>query len=102
MWFDNFHHEKLPSAIERYQNEVKRVTKVLDGALKGKEYLVGGKCSYADLSFISWAMGLPYIFKTDGVEWVKEYPAYNAWMERLMARPAVKKVAEMRQKASGH
>ena len=46
-WFGYFHPEKLPSAIERYQNEVKRVTIVLDEILKknGGGYLVGGKCT---------------------------------------------------------
>jgi len=34
--------------------EIKRVTMVLNNALEGKEYLVGDKCTYADLSFVTW------------------------------------------------
>ena len=78
------------------------MTKVLDHALKDKEYLVGGKCSYADLAFLTWIMMVPMMFKDGGPDWAKEYPDYDAWVRRLMARPAVKKVVEMKQKASAH
>lgn len=99
-WFSMFHHEKLPSAIERYQNEAKRVTKVLDGVLKknGNGYLVGGKCTYADLSFVTWAQIVPHLLQ--GVDLAKEYPDYSAWMQKLTERPAVKKVLEDKQAAT--
>ncbi|MCJ1291791.1 glutathione S- transferase, nitrogen catabolite repression regulator [Xylographa carneopallida] len=91
-WFLHFHSEKLPSAQARYVNEIKRVTKVLDACLQGKEYLVGGKCSYADLSFVTW-YGLVGFLDQDGTL-QKELDAnanWKAWMDRLMARPAVQK-----------
>ena len=53
-WFQNFHAEKLPSAIERYNNEIKRVFGVLDGVLSKQKYLVGDRVTIADLSFILW------------------------------------------------
>ncbi|CAL8576696.1 Transcriptional regulator ure2 [Xanthoria parietina] len=53
-WFNVLHPEKLPSAIERYSNEVKRVLGVLEQALRGKQWLVGDKCTYADLAFVTW------------------------------------------------
>ena len=48
-WFSRFHTEHLPSAIDRYANEIKRVVGVLDRVLKdnGTGWLVGGKCTYA-------------------------------------------------------
>ena len=93
-WFTNFHPEKVPSAIERYQNEAKRVTKVLDAVLKknGDGYLVGGKCTYADLSFVTWAQSTQYFMKGDDFDFAKECPNYDAWMKSLVARPMVKKV----------
>jgi glutathione S-transferase len=42
-WFTRFHPEKLPSAINRYKDQVKRVLYVLNNALKGKTWLVGDK-----------------------------------------------------------
>jgi glutathione S-transferase len=60
-WFTKFHSEQLPSARERYIKEVARVTGVVDGHLaketadaNGYRWLVGGKYSYADLSWYSW------------------------------------------------
>ena len=44
--------EKIPSAIERYKKEIERVLGVLDGVLSKQEWLVGGKLTIADLSFI--------------------------------------------------
>ncbi|KAI8934954.1 hypothetical protein NX059_008620 [Plenodomus lindquistii] len=66
VWFTKFHSEQLASAKERYYNEIKRVTSVLEGHLKkqpkGEDgpWLVGGKFSYADLSFVPWQ----YMVKT--------------------------------------
>ena len=52
-WFSFFHSEKLPSAVERYKKEILRVLSVLDGVLSKQEWLVGGKCTIADISFIT-------------------------------------------------
>ncbi len=51
-WFKLFHPEPVPSAIERYQKEILRVWGVLEGVLSKREWLVSGKCTIADLSFI--------------------------------------------------
>lgn len=40
-WFANFRPEKLPSAVERYQSEIRRVMKVLDSVLADKELSCG-------------------------------------------------------------
>jgi glutathione S-transferase len=92
-WFERFHPEKLPSAIKRYQDQVVRVFYVLNLALEGKEYLVGDKCTIADLAFITWDSLSPWFFgdEFESLEIPKKYPAYWAWKQRLLERPAVKK-----------
>ena len=50
-FFLRYHNEKIPSAIERYKNEVLRVFKVLDGVLTKQPWLVGNRLTVADLSF---------------------------------------------------
>ena len=50
-FFLRYHIEKIPSAIERYKNEVLRVFKVLDGVLTKEPWLVGNRLTVADLSF---------------------------------------------------
>jgi glutathione S-transferase len=57
-WFQHFHAEKIPSAIERYNNEIKRVFSVLDSVLSKQKYLVGDKVTIADLAFIPWNSGV--------------------------------------------
>lgn len=52
--FNVLHPEKVPSAIERYRNEVIRILGVLNTALEGKTWLVGDKCTFADLAFMPW------------------------------------------------
>ncbi|MCJ1437845.1 glutathione S- transferase, nitrogen catabolite repression regulator [Xylographa pallens] len=94
-WFTAYHPEKIPSAQDRYKNEIKRVTKVLDACLEGKEYLVGGKCSYADLSFLPWYTMMGFLDPTGELQKNLDANAnWKAWMDRLMARPAVKKTFE--------
>jgi glutathione S-transferase len=87
-WFQVFHPEKVPSAVERYQNEIVRVNGVLDSALQGKEWLVGDKCTYADLAFVTWAT----IGKAmDGGKGEGKHPAFDKWYAKLMERESVKK-----------
>ncbi|KAL9056963.1 MAG: hypothetical protein Q9162_002629 [Coniocarpon cinnabarinum] len=101
-WFLNFHPEKIPSAIERYRNEVKRVVKVVDSHLKkqGTSYLVGNKCTYADLAWVTWNMMFPFIMGSEEAEQFRpEVDHFFKWHESLMARPAVSKVAKDKQAA---
>ena len=102
-WFSVFHPEKVPSALSRYRGEAIRITKVLNSCLKGKQYLVGDKCTYADLSFVTWYSMLPFLMGEDmgKTDWEKELPDYSRWMSNLMERPAVKKVMEEKAKNMG-
>ncbi|KAI9684380.1 MAG: glutathione S- transferase, nitrogen catabolite repression regulator [Trizodia sp. TS-e1964] len=93
-WFAHFHAEKIPSAQERYFKEVRRVFGVLNTVLEGKQYLVGNKCTVADLSFVTWDVTIPWVMGADTPDFGKEFPHYYAWHKRLTERPAVKKVLE--------
>jgi len=97
----NFHQEKLPSAITRYQNEAKRVLGVLEDVLKNKEWLVAGKCTIADLSFIPWNHMLGWLFSMEGyasLDLAKDFPKVNAWHQRMVSRPAIKAALDEREK----
>ena len=97
--FWRFHPEQLDSAKERYKKEIDRVTMVLNECLQGKEYLVGNKCSYADLSFIPWYGMVDFILGDSKLDLKKDYPNYAAWIDRLLARPTVKKIMADKTKA---
>lgn len=97
VWFLLFHSEKIPSAVNRYVDEMRRVSGVLDRFLQDKEFLVGDKFSYADAAFV---MGYTIMFLfTDYINVEKEYPHLNSWLERMKARPAVAKILEDRETA---
>ncbi|CAI7601535.1 unnamed protein product [Penicillium bialowiezense] len=90
-WFKKLHSEKIPSAVERYVNEAKRVTGVLDkwlgqqkeansSALGDGPWLVGNKLSYADISFIPWQGAAHTTFAEDGFN-VDDFPNEKEWKE---------------------
>ena len=94
-WFARFHPEKIQSATDRYVNEIDRVTSVLDKALKGKDWLVGDKCTYADLSFITWAnVGQGLLVQLGKGDLQDKYADYRRWMEAMEKREVVKSVNE--------
>ncbi|KAI0659285.1 glutathione S-transferase C-terminal-like protein [Cubamyces menziesii] len=98
VWFMRYHPEKIPSAIERYQKEILRVLGVLESVLSKQEWLVGGKLTIADLSFIPWN-GAAIDFVLAGVESVnveKEYPSVYKWHKKLTQRSAVARLLEIR------
>ncbi|KAL6862771.1 hypothetical protein ACO1O0_003009 [Amphichorda felina] len=95
VWFSVYHQESFPSAKARYEKEIVRVVGVLNDILKGKEYLVGGKVTYADIAFIPWNRILnndKLLNFVEKYELKEKYPDFYAWNERLLSRPAVKKV----------
>jgi hypothetical protein len=58
-WFMMFDSKRVPSAQERYKNEIKRVTSVLDKHFDDKNLLVGNRISYADISSNPCQMSIP-------------------------------------------
>lgn len=103
VWFKIYHHEKLPSVVERYVKEALRVTAVLESYLTGQRetfgeaavgdsggpWLVGNKYSYADLAWVPWQRTLPKVVPAeDGLDFGK-YPVVADWIARMEKREAV-------------
>ncbi|TFY68547.1 hypothetical protein EVJ58_g943 [Rhodofomes roseus] len=99
VWFMGSHSEKVLSAIERYQKETIRVLSVLDGVFSKREWLVGGKCTIADLSFIPWShWALRSILKDyPGLDVAKDYPAFYRWHFAMLAREPVAGIVAARE-----
>ncbi len=81
--FHRYLAEKIPIAIGRYQGEVKRLFRVLDGRLADHEYLAGDY-SIADIANFAWVR----TWKWSGVP-VDDLPHLTRWLAQLRARPAV-------------
>ncbi|KAJ8119597.1 hypothetical protein ONZ43_g3487 [Nemania bipapillata] len=103
VWFTRYHPEKVPSAVDRYIKEINRVTGVVEGHLaaekaKGSEgpWLVGGKITYADISWYMWQAVITVVLGDDIINYA-EYPNFKEWLDRLAARPAIKRAVELSQ-----
>lgn len=86
--FTRYAPEHIQYGVDRYQNETRRLYGVLNKHLAdgNKEYLVGNKCTIADIAHWGWIAGAGWA----GVD-IDEFPALKAWEERMLARPGVEK-----------
>jgi len=93
------HKEKIPSAIERYQKEILRVFGVLENILSKQAWLVGDKCTIADLSFIPWnASALRNLIKDyNGFSFEKDFPVTYKWHNAMIAQEVVRKAFATRE-----
>ncbi len=82
--------EKLPYAIERYSNEVKRLHRVLDKRLSEAVYLAGDEYSIADIATFPWIRNAD----RRGID-LAEYPSVKRWHDEIAARPAVMRGVEV-------
>jgi GST-like protein len=74
--------ETIPYAIERYQNETRRLYGVLEARLAAVPYLAGSAFTLADVANWTWIWfhgfaGIP----------LEDFPHLKRWFEELEARP---------------
>jgi len=75
--------EKIQYGIDRYQNETRRLYKVLDKRIRENGgYLVGDHVTIADISNFGWVNSAAWA----GVD-IEEFPNLKKWYETLKARP---------------
>jgi GSH-dependent disulfide-bond oxidoreductase len=84
--FHSYAPEKIPYAMERYANEVKRLHRVLDKRLGEAEWLAGDEYSIADIITYPW-LRFPERRDID----FADYPNVKRWFEAIDARPAVQR-----------
>ena len=88
--FASYAPEKLPYAVERYANEVKRLHRVLDKRLGEAAYLAGDAYSIADIATFPWVRNPD----RRGID-LAEYPNVKRWHDAIAARPAVQRGVEV-------
>jgi len=95
VWFIKEHGGEPKAVVERYQNETRRVIKVLESVLSKQDWLVGGKMSIADIAFLQWNTSADrIILGRDFID--KEAPHVRKWMDAMLGRPAIDKVVQER------
>lgn len=87
--FFRYFEEKIQPAIDRYQNEVKRLFTVLDNHLADNEYLAG---DYSIADIANWCWAKTYFWS--GVE-VDDLQHLQRWLDQVGARPAAQRGAEV-------
>ncbi|KAI0389795.1 glutathione S-transferase [Xylariaceae sp. FL0594] len=97
-WFNHLHHEKVESATDRYNGELRRVLGVLEGWLEERDWLVGDKMTYADLTFAPWNDRIDTVVCCEAGDKFKGFPRVQAWHERMTSRPAWKRSMDVRQR----
>jgi GST-like protein len=86
--------EKIPYAIERYGNESKRLTRVLNTRLGETPWLAGDEYSMADIITFPWlrtASDPSPRFDQRGYIELGEFTHVKRWFETMMARPGVQR-----------
>ncbi|KAM0511794.1 hypothetical protein ACHAPE_009470 [Trichoderma viride] len=80
--------EPIPYAIDRYKNETRRLYRTVDNRLaqSGYDYLVGDKCTIADIALWCWVNSA----KFSEID-LTEFPTLEIWYKRMASRPAVQK-----------
>jgi len=92
--FGTYAPEKIPYAIERYGNEAKRLTRVLNQRLGEAQWLAGDEYSMADIITFPWlrtAVEPSPRFDGRGYINLDEFPNVKRWFDAIAARPAVKR-----------
>ncbi|MFS7195895.1 glutathione binding-like protein [Rahnella inusitata] len=84
--FTHYAPQPVPYAIERFQQETKRLYGVLNTQLTKNAYIAGDTYSIADIATYPWIVA----HERQRIDLV-EYPAVRNWFERVKARPATQK-----------
>ena len=75
---------------------------MLEKALQGKDWLLGDKCTWADLAFVPWSLQIDFLMRgwEGEVKWdVEQFPAFKAWQARMLEKEGCKKaVSKMLEK----
>jgi GST-like protein len=76
-----------PYPKQRYSEETRRLLKVLENQLEGKDFLVGNQYTIADMATVPWVNALGGFYAAGEHLGLHEFKAVNAWAKRVSERP---------------
>jgi GSH-dependent disulfide-bond oxidoreductase len=77
--------------LERYVNESKRLLGVIDSRLAGRQWIMDDEYTIADISMIGWVRNLIGFYGARELVAFDGFVNVPVWLERGLARPAVKR-----------
>lgn len=73
---------------ERYQNETKRLLRVINGQLEKSEYIAGQDYTIADIALWPWVRTLGGFYDAAEALSLDDFTAIGEWLEKCSNRPA--------------
>ncbi|MBC5782924.1 glutathione S-transferase N-terminal domain-containing protein [Ramlibacter sp. USB13] len=80
---------------DRYVNEARRLLGVLDGHLKGREWILGDAYSIADIATFPWVRNLVGFYGAREIVGFDAYKEVQRVLDAFVARPAVQRGLEI-------
>ena len=84
--FRRYARDKIEYAIDRYTNEAKRLTNVLDKRLADSRFVACDEYTIADIAIFPWMRNS----ESRGID-LNEYENVKRWFDEIDARPAVQR-----------
>lgn len=84
--------------LERYVNESKRLLGVIDARLAGRQWMMDDEYTIADISMLGWVRNLIGFYGAGELVGFDGFANVSAWLDRGLARPAVKRGLEIPQR----
>jgi GST-like protein len=75
--------------LKRYVDETMRLLGVLETRLDGREWIMGGEYTIADISIFGWVRNLIGFYEARDLVEFDKLKRVPEWLERALARPAV-------------
>ena len=85
--------------LERYVKESRRLLEVLEARLEGRDWLMGAEYTIADVATLGWVRNLVGFYGAGELVEFETLKRVPAWLERGLARPAVKRGLEIPKRA---
>ena len=76
---------------DRYVAESQRLLRVLDGHLQGRDWMMGGDYSIADIAIFPWVRNLVGFYEARELVQFDRFPQVQRVLDAFVARPAVQR-----------
>ncbi len=80
---------------DRYAAESKRLLGVLETRLEGRDFIMGDAYTIADIALVGWVRNLNSFYAAGDLVDYASLKRVPAWLDRILARPAVQRGLEI-------
>jgi GST-like protein len=81
--------------LERYRDEARSVLAVVEARFAERTWIMGDEYTIADIAMLGWVRNLVGYYDAGELVGFKDFNRTSAWLERGLARPAVKRGLEI-------